>query len=483
MHTHLLLPFIAYFCILLTIGLISHRRQNTAADFMVGNRSLNFWVTALSAHASDMSSWLFMGVPAAIYLSGLSNIWIGVGTLIGMFLNWQLVAKKLRTATERYDTYTVSSFLEKRFNDNTGILRLLTAVVSIFFLTSYVAAGLIGMGLLLESVFEIDFYIGLSLATSVILIYTFAGGFITVAWTDLFQALFLIAAILVVPIIAFTHLENGWSDIINVAATRNISLNILPDPSIESITAVLFLILAWAPGYFGQLHIITKFMGINDPANLKKSKYVGMTWQVLALTAAILVGLVGMAFFKDVLANPQLVFVEMVKVLFHPLAAGFILCGVLAASISTMDSQILVSASVFSEDLYVNLFRRNASQKEILIISRVGVVLVTLFSLFLAFNKNSTILEAVLYAWAGLGCAFGPVILAALYSKRTNNYGAIAGVLVGGLIAGLWPTINPYIIDLSIPSMIPGFTLSALSIYLISCLTKVKNPKESTSEG
>lgn len=471
MHTHLLLPFIAYFAVLLTIGLVSHHKQRSDADFIMGSRSLNFWVTALSAHASDMSSWLFMAFPAAIFIGGMSQAWIALGLLVGMFLNWQLVAKKLRMQTEKYDSYTLSTFFERRFKDTSGVLRVLTAVIAVFFLTSYVSAGLIAMGGIFESIFGINFYVGLTVASVVILIYTFVGGFITVAWTDLFQALFLICMIVLVPAVAYTTLDHGTASILSTAAAKNISLQMLPDLSWASVVGIVFLILSWGLGYFGQPHIVTKFMGINDAENMNKSKYVGMTWQLIALSAAVCVGLVGIAYFSNGLANPELVFVEMVKSLFHPLMAGFVLCGVLAASLSTMDSQILVAASVLSEDLYKCLIRKKASSKELLAITRLGVVLISVISLFLALNKNSTILEAVLYAWSGLGSAFGPLVLMSLYSTRTNRYGAIAGVLTGGLIAGMWGSVNGYLTDLTIPAMIPGFFISLLSIYIVSRLT------------
>ena len=212
-------------------------------------------------------------------------------------------------------------------------------------------------------------------------------------------------------------------------------------------------------------------MGINDAENMNKSKYVGMTWQLTALSSAAAVGFVAIAYFDQGLANPEKVFIEMVQSLFHPLAAGFILCGLMAASMSTIDSQILVCGSVCSEDFYKHVFKKHASPKELLAVSRLGVFLVSGLSLFLALSKNSTIQEAVLYAWSGLGCAFGPLVLMSLYSKSTNKYGAIAGVLTGGVVAGLWDLVNPYVTDLAIPAMIPGFFLSLASIYVVSKLT------------
>jgi sodium/proline symporter len=483
MNIYLFLPFLVYLCILLVIGLISYRKQTTAADFIVGNRSLNFWVTALSAHASDMSSWLFMAFPAAIFIGGLSQIWIAFGLLGGMFLNWQLVAKKLRTSTEEYESYTLSSFFEKRFGDNTKIVRTLTALMAVFFLTCYVSAGLIAMGGIFESVFGINFYIGLSIACLVILIYTFVGGFVTVAWTDLFQATFLLCMIVLVPSVAYHTLDDGVNSIIAAAERKEISLSLFPDFSLDSVLTVIFLIFSWGLGYFGQPHIITKFMGIKNPANMHKSKYLGMTWQFIALSAAACIGLVGIAYYEAGMQNPELVFVEMVKSLFPPFLAGFVLCGVLAASVSTMDSQILVSASVISEDLYKPFFKRNASSKELLIVTRIAVVFISALSLCLALNKNSTIQEAVLYAWSGLGCAFGPLVLMSLYFDRVNKYGAISGILIGGIVAGTWSLINPWISDLEIPAMIPGFFLSLLSIYLVSILTPKFTPMKLPSQS
>jgi len=471
MHTQYLIPFAVYCLILIIIGIVSHRKQTTSADFIVGNRSLNFWITALSAHASDMSSWLFMAFPATVFIAGVPQLWIAFGLLLGMFLTWQLVAKKLRTSTEKYDSYTLPTFFENRFKDKTNILRLITAIMALFFLTCYVSAGLIAMGRVFESMFQIDFTVGLTVSTLVILVYTLIGGFITIAWTDLFQAIFLLCMVIFVPTVAFFHLENGFGSIVTAAEAKGISLSLIPDFSFASIVAIIFLSLEWGLGYFGQPHIVTKFMGINNAENMNKSKYLGMTWQFLALTAAAFVGLVGIAFFEEGLHKPEQVFVEMVKVLFHPLAAGFILCSVIAASVSTMDTQILVNASMISEDLYKKMFRRHASPKELLVISRLGVVFVALLSLYFALNRNTTIQEAVLYAWSGLGCSFGPLMLMSLYTKKTNNYGAISGVLVGGIVAGVWGSVNSYVTSFVIPPMIPGFALSLLSIYVVSRLT------------
>lgn len=464
MDSQTFIAFAAYFLVLLCIGMLSYKKQHTDSDFIVGNRSLNFWVIALSAHASDMSSWLFMGFPAAIMLYGLSHSWIAVGLLLGMFLNWQFVATKLRQSTEKLNSYTLSTFFEKHFEDKSGIIRMSTALMSIVFLSCYLSAGLIGMGLLFESVFGINYYLGLSIATLVVVIYTFFGGFITVAWTDLFQALFLMLMIIFVPFVAYNTLNSD-------AEIPHFAFSLVPDYSQSSLLNILFLVFGWGLGYFGQPHIITKFMGIKSAAELHKSKYIGMTWMFIALFGAAAVGLVGMLFFQQGIDKPELVFIEMVKMLFNPFLSGFILCGVLAASMSTMDSQILVCASVLSEDFYKSLFHKEASPAQLLKVSRIAVILVSFLALLIAFNRNSTVLETVHYAWTGLGCAFGPLVLTSLYSKRANRYGAIGGILVGGLISGTWGFINPLMTSYAIPAMIPGFFLSLITIQLISRAT------------
>jgi sodium/proline symporter len=465
-----IVAFLCYFAILLTIGLVSHHRQKSATDFIVGNRSLNFWLTALSAHASDMSAWLFMGLPAAVFLYGMNQIWIPIGLIAGMFLNWTFVAKKLREETANLKCVTLSSFFEKKYPTKSGIIRILTAVMMLIYLTAYLSAGLMAMGLLLESIFEMNYFVGLTIATFVAVFYTFYGGFVTIAWTDMFQALFLLAVILFLPLWAAMELPGGIPQTIDsIQAIHPLSFENI---TLSSIFSAVALILGWGIGYFGQPHIITKFMGINDANELKKSRFVGMSWQIAALAASVCVGLVGVAYFPMGLANPELVTVQLVHTLFHPFFGGVILCAILAANISTMDSQVLVAASMLSEDLWCPIFSPKASEKKLLLVSRIGVLLVAVFSLLVAFYKSAAILKTVLYAWSGLGSAFGPLVLMSLYSKKTNQWGAIAGIVVGGVVSGIWPLLNPHIISMEISPLFPGFFLSLGAIVLVSALTK-----------
>lgn len=462
MLTYSLIAFVTYFAILLVIAVISHQKQDTNTEFAVGNRSLNFFLTALSAHASDMSAWIFMGLPASIYLGGLIGVWIPVGLLIGMFLNWQFVATRLRKQTENYDACTLSTFFERHYKDTSGAIRLITAFMMLFFLTHYISAALTGMGLLLEAVFGIDYYFSLCFAMLVVVAYTFGGGFVTIAWTDLFQALFLLFVLLVVPMVAYFSMTDGWGAIQKISADNSQYLSVLGDGSSQAYLAALLIAIGWGIGYFGQPHIITKFMGIKDVNEMNKSKYVGMTWQFFALFASIATGIVGAAYFDLSLEDPELVFIEMVKSLLHPYFAGMILCGVLAATLSTMDSQLLVCASVIGEDLYKHILHKKALPLQIVRASRLGVLLIASIALILAFLKSETIMSSVFYAWTGLGAAFGPLVIMTLYSKKANKYGALAGILVGGLIAAFWPR------DHFLNAMIPGFFLSLLSIYVVS---------------
>lgn len=473
MHIQVIFAFAIYFCILLTIGLLSHKKSQSEVDFIIGSRSLNFWLTALSAHAADMSAWLFMAMPAAIFIGGIPNVWMALGLLVGMLLCWQFVAPKLRTLTEEYQSYTLSTFFEKRFNDETGVIRLVTAFLSLIFLTCYLSAGLIAMGYLFESLFGINFYIGIAIAVSVVIAYTFVGGFVAVAWTDLFQGFFLLFMVLLVPTLALMSIK-GFGAVEASAEAHGISLQIMNDYSFYSIATILMIALGWGLGYFGQPHIITKFMGIRDVSEIRKAKYLGMSWQVLALGGAVFIGFVGIGYFPEGLANGELVFVDMVKSLFHPFIGGFILCAVLAANISTMDSQILVCSSVITEDLYKRFYKRKAESKELLKVSRAGVVFVGLLAFVFATSKSATVTGAVFYAWGGLGSSFGPLVLTSLYAPSVNRYGALSGILVGGILAGTWDLVNPVITTFVIPPMVPAFTLSLISILVVTKLTSKK---------
>lgn len=462
----MLLSFIIYASLLLCIVFLAYKKHTNEYDFVVGARSLNFWVTAISAHASDMSSWLFFAYPVAVFTQGAPQAWIGLGLVAGMFLNWHFVAPKLRVMTEKYNSLTLSSFFEARFNDGSGFIRIITALICLLFFTIYISSGLQGAGYVFQIAFNIPYEWGVSIGFLVAILYTIFGGFITVAWTDFFQGLFLLGVVVSVPIVALVKI-GGTAPIKAAAIAQHIPLGLIPKDSIMTWVAIIFYILAMGPGYFGQPHILTKFMGIKNPNEIYKSKYFGITWQIIALTAAVFIGIVAIGFFKDGTVTPQFIFIEMTKSCFHPFLAGFVLCGILAATVSTLESQMLVQASLISEDFYKRFISRSANSSELVWVTRFFVVFLGAISFFVAFFKVSTIYSLVLYAWSGLGAAFGPVMLLSLYSKRTNRDGAVMAILVGGTLAALWPNINK-LFSFQIPEMIPAFSLSLLSGWLFS---------------
>jgi sodium/proline symporter len=475
MHVEELLAVLCYFAVLLTIGFLSYRRHISAADFIIGNRSMNYWLTALAAHASDMSSWLFMGYPAVVFTGGLFSGWSAIGLLVFMYLNWQLIAPKIRVATEQYNSLTFSSFFESRLADTSGMIRVFTAVMSLIFYTIYISAGLVGLGLLLETLFNIHYDWGILIGIFIVVPYVFTGGYTTLAWIDLFQGFFLMAVIIFVPFFMLAKV-GGWTGISQAVTAKHLAMTLFPDFSAKTFLQIIAMTAGWGLGYFGQPHIVTKFMGIRNVHEISKSKAIGMSWMLLSLSAATLVGLVGIAFFSEGLNNTELVFIDMVKNSFPPFLVGIILCAVLAATINAMSSQVLVLSSSITEDFYKRIFHKTASSKELLIVARVGVILVSLIAFVIAYGKINTIYSLVLYAWSGLGSSFGPLLLLSLYWKGVNKYGAWAGILSGGIIAGVWPYFNN-LWSISVPSMLPGFISSFVLIVVVSLLGQGQNSK------
>lgn len=481
MYFSKIIAVVIYITVLLGVALLSYRKHQSSSDYIIGGRSLNFWLTALAAHASDMSSWLLMAYPAVIFTQGLFQAWIGIGLIIFMYLNWQFIAPKVRQATEKYNSMTLSSFFESRYNDTSGLIRIITALMLFFFYTIYVSAGLIGLGLLVETLFQCNYYLGISIGICVVIPYLFIGGYVTLAWTDLFQGLFLMAVCIFVPFYVISNTLGSFHPVVVAAATKKISLSLIPDFKPYTLIQILMIICGWGLGYFGQPHIITKFMGIRKTSDMKKAMYVGMSWQIITIGCATLIGLVSIAYHPGILENPQLVFVSMVTEIFTPIVAAFILCAIFAATISTMDSQILVLVSSFAEDFYKRVFHKNASSKTILFVSRTSIFIVAALAYAIAFTKFSTIFSLVSYAWSGLGATFGPVLIAGLFTKSSNKYGAWAGISSGGIIAGIWPYFN-HLFKIDIPPIIPGFCISFFCIWLFSWITRKKHLMLETHE-
>ncbi len=462
--------FFGYFIILMMIAVVSYRKQKSDKDFLLGNRSLNFWLTALSAHASDMSSWLFLGYPAAVFVTGLSSAWAAIGLVVGMFLNWQFIAPKIRTATEQMGSLTLSGYFESRFSDLSGSVRLVSAAMSVLFFTFYISSGLVGMGILVENLFGLNYLVGISIGLLIVMIYVFMGGYRTVAWIDLFQGFFLLGVIVFIPAYLITS-YGGMNPIMHAVKAKNLTTSLLPNLSITTFWASIMTAASWGLGYFGQPHIITKFMGIRKVEEMSKAKYVGISWQIIALSAATFVGLLGVYVFPQGLADPEQVILNIVKTTLAPFFAGLVLCAILAATTNVMAAQILVVASNISEDFYRRVFQRHASARELLWVSRGSVVFISLIGFIIAFFKISTIFELVHYSWSGLGASFGPLLILSLYRKGLNKYGAFAGILVGGLTAAVWPYFEKKF-DLSLPSLVLGFILSIIAIEGVSFIMR-----------
>jgi sodium/proline symporter len=472
MYLYELSAVILYFALLLAVGVLSYKKHLSNTDFIIGDRSLNCWLTALAAHASDMSSWIFMGYPAAIFIGGLSSAWVGIGLILFMYLNWQLIAPKVRVATEQYNSLTFSSFFESRLADSSGLIRISTAIMCLLFYTIYISAALVGLGILLETLFGINYHLGVFLGALVVLPYVFIGGFLTLAWIDLFQGFFLLAVIIFVPLYLMPNI-GGWDGVLAATGSKSVLSSLIPNFAPKTLWNIFLVLAGWGLGYFGQPHIITKFMGIRHAHEIPKSKWIGMSWMVLAISAATLVGLVGAAYFAKGSLEPEHIFIDLVKHNFPPFLVGLILCAILAATINAMSSQVLVVSSTLTEDFYKRIFRKDAPSKELLIVSRVGVVFITFLAFLIAFAKLSSIYSLILYAWSGLGASFGPLLLLSLYSRRINKYGAWVGILVGGVLAAIWPYFDDHF-ALNIPALIPAFTCSFLSILIVSYLTKKK---------
>ncbi|HSX12162.1 MAG TPA: sodium/proline symporter [Rhabdochlamydiaceae bacterium] len=470
-----------YFAVLICVAVFSYSKKQSDTDFIIGNRSMNVWLTALAAHASDMSSWLFLGYPAVVFTLGLGQAWTGIGLLVFMFLNWQLIAPKVRTATEQYNSLTFSSYFENRLADTSGLIRVFTAIMLFLFYTIYISSALVGTGLTINTLFGVDYHIGVIVGILIVVPYVFTGGYLTLAWIDLFQGLFLMCVVLFVPLYLLPKI-GGFSAISEAMQMKQLSSSLIPDYSPQSLLQIIFLAVGWGLGYFGQPHIVTKFMGIKNVATMHQSKWIGMTWMVLSLGAATLVGLVGIAFFETGYNFPSSeVFIRLVSQSFSPFVVGFILCAVFAAAINVMSSMILVLSSSLTEDLYKRLFRPEASPRELLLATRMGVILVSLIAFGIAIGNVTTIYSLVLYAWSGLGAAFGPLLLLSLYSKIINKYGAWAGILSGGGLASAWPLVKDFF-PKEMPPLLPAFLLSFCLILIVSYLTKDKKALSSYSD-
>ena len=480
------IAFGVYLLVMLLIGFLSMKRTKSSEDYFLGGRSLNGWVAALSAQASDMSGWLLMGLPGAIYALGTGQIWIAVGLCIGTILNWALISSRLRRYTIRAgNSLTLPAFFENRFHDKSKLLRVASSLFIMVFFLVYTASAFSAGAKLFSSVFGLDYIWALAIGAAVILIYTFFGGFLAVCWTDFIQGFMMLIALMVVPFFAVSVM-GGFGE--TKAVLDSLGTNFLnpfydngPPMSAVSIISQL----AWGLGYFGMPHILVRFMAIKNENEVRKSRKVAITWVVISLSAACFLGIIGRSYFQDsLLANGQQenVFINMIQDIFNnhihiPFIGGLLLCAILAAIMSTADSQLLVTASSISEDVYKGVINKKASDKSMLLISRITVLAVSAVAFMIALDPNSSVMGLVSNAWAGFGATFGPVVLMSLFWKRSNFTGAAFGMIAGGLTVILWDYIPLFggatlAAQTGLYSLVPGFAINLVLMIIVSLLTK-----------
>ena len=503
-----LVAFAFYMLLMIVIGVIYSRKTKNNEDYFLGGRNLGGWTAALSAQASDMSGWLLMGLPGSVYLAGTGEVWIAVGLLLGTILNWYLVSSRLRKYTiVAGNSLTIPSFFQNRYRDKRGVIKIVSAIIIAVFFAVYTASAFSSGAKLFATLFghsqngEMDqtaYLIGLAIASVVILVYTFMGGFKAVCTTDLIQGLLMLVAILAVPIIAYAILtwDQGFSQALVAKGVENPEnyMNFFKNTDGSPIAwNSIVSSLAWGLGYFGMPHIIIRFMAIKNETEVKKSRKIAIIWVILSLAAACLIGLFARGYLSQQLdaGNSETAFIRLIQEIFSNngvliFIGGIFLCGILAAIMSTADSQLLVTASAVSEDMYKGVIKKDASEKSSLLVGKIAVVVVAVIAFLIALDPNSSIMGLVSDAWAGFGAAFGPVVLLALFWKRSNLAGAISGMTVGALTVIVWdylPLINGDTIGTAtgLYSLVPGFFLALIINVIVSLVTKAPS-KEITDE-
>lgn len=478
-HAYQLAAIVVYLLGMLGIGFYAYRRTKTGRDFLLAGRDLSPRVAALSAGASDMSGWLLMGLPGALYATGLIEAWIAIGLTLGTWLNWLIVAPRLRVYSElSRDTITMPAFFEQRFRDRTRLIRSVSAAIILVFFIFYVASMLVASGAFFESAFGWPYMVGLLVVGGVTLAYTAFGGFLGVSLTDVAQGLLMLAALVSVPIIATVQL-GGPGQVMSLINEADLQAGIdhlsFTGGGLSGASMLVIISgLAWGLGYFGQPHILARFFAIRSHGDVKTARRIGTGWVILCMGGAVLTGLIGVAWFHDAgepLDNPETVFLLLSQILFHPFIAGLVLAAVLAAIMSTMSSQLLVSSSALVEDIY-GLFKRSPDARTQLWLGRGSVVLVTIVAVLIAQDPDSTVLALVGFAWAGFGAAFGPMVLMALYWKGVTAMGALAGMISGAAVSYIWGTVPAIKEAINLYEIVPGVIVHFIVAIVVSLLTK-----------
>ncbi len=469
--TPLIVTFAIYLTATIAIGFYAWYSTRTFDDYILGGRSLGAYVTAMSAGASDMSGWLLMGLPGALFIGGASEAWIVIGLLLGAWANWRFVAGPLRLYTERtHNALTLPDYFTHRFADDKRLLRVFSAVVILIFFAVYCASGIVAGARLFESVFGVPYAQALWYGAAATILYTLIGGFLAVSWTDTVQATLMIFALVLTPIMVLVG--NGGLDE-SLALIEQVDPSRLQWIGKGGVIAIVSS-MAWGLGYVGQPHILARFMAAESVHTIPSARRIGMTWMTLCLLGSVAVGFFGIAWFGahpallgEVNANSERVFILLAEQLFNPWLAGILLSAILAAVMSTLSCQLLVCSSVLTEDFYRGFLRKNASSRELVWVGRATVLIVSLIAIAIASNPESRVLGLVSYAWAGFGAAFGPVILLSLYWKRINRNGALAGMIVGAATVILWKQSGSALYEI-----VPGFIAATIAIVVASLLTR-----------
>lgn len=463
--------FVFYALVMLVIGVWAYRRSESATGYFLAGRSLSPLTAGLSAGASDMSGWLLLGVPAFAYNDGYKTLWLAGGLVLGAWVNWLVVARRLRAYSIVTDCLTIPGYLSRRFRDHSRLTGVFSAFLILVFLFLYFTSGLVVGGKLLESVFGLSYTVAVVVGLACIVSYSLIGGFAAVCWTDVFQGLLMLAALVVVPVTVMRGEFGQFHSDVRAINPELLSIwHDLRGQPLPAITIISFL--AWGLGYFGMPHVLARFQACRDNKALSLARRIGVAWMTVGLLGAVFVGLVGLVYVNKgggALEYPEEIFLFLASSIFHPVVAGILLAAILAAVMSTADSQLLVCSSAFAEDLCKGLMWRNAGSEDIVRVARLSIIVLASLALVVALQPGSSILGLVAYAWAGLGATLGPVIVISLYWRRMNRNGALAGMLVGGAVTAIWAQLSGGYFDLY--EMVPGVVFAALAVVVVSLLT------------
>lgn len=476
------ITFGLYLLVILGIGLYAYRSTQNFDDYILGGRKMGSFVTAMSAGASDMSGWLLMGLPGAIFLSGLSEAWIVVGLTIGAYLNYRVVAGRLRIFTEKYsNALTLPEFFAQRFPRQKKVLKIISSGIILFFFTIYCASGVVAGAKLFQSLLGMDYTTALWFGAIATISYTFIGGYLAVSWSDTIQASLMIFALILAPVMVI--LTISWDELTMALEAKSAVTGIPYSNWLHNVSGIgVVSALAWGLGYFGQPHILARFMAADSVASLNKARQIGITWMILCLGGAVAVGYFGLAYFTERnidLTNAEAVFIELSKAMFNPWIVGIVLSAILAAIMSTLSAQLLMCSAAITEDFYKGFFRKNASSTELVWVGRLMVLLISVIAIIIAQDPNSKVMGLVSYAWAGFGAAFGPVVILSLFNRNISSKAALWGMLSGAITVVAWSPLMRYLgwDDLSkLYEIIPGFLVCSFITVTSSVFAPV-HPK------